>query len=60
MSLFIPGYNSVFDDQVIDGKTYTFQVDRGVNKNSDIKDDDIFFNQGDTVILKLCNIDRKL
>ncbi len=27
---FYPGYNSVFDDQVIDGKTYTIQVDRGL------------------------------
>jgi hypothetical protein len=55
---FYPGFNSVFDDQVIDGKTYTVQVDRGVNKNADIDDEDIYFAKGDTVTLKLCNIDK--
>jgi len=55
---FYPGYNSVFDDQVIDGKTYTIQVDRGLNKNVDNEDEDIYFNEGDIVTLKLCNIDR--
>lgn len=55
---FFPGYNSVFDDQVIDGKTYSIQVDRGLNKNVDNKDEDIYFNKGDIVTLKLCNIDR--
>ena len=53
-----PGYNSVFDDQVIDGKTYTIQVDRGLNKNEDIEDEDIYFHKGDIAIFKLCNIDR--
>jgi hypothetical protein len=55
---FFPGYNSVFDDQVIDGKTYTIQVDRGINKNVDGEDTDIYYNPGDTATLKLCNIDR--
>lgn len=53
-----PGYNSVFDDQVIDGKTYTIQVDRGLDKNEDIEDEDIYFHKGDIAIFKLCNIDR--
>ena len=53
-----PGYNSVFDDQVIDGKTYTIQVDRGLNKNEEIEDEDIYFHKGDIAIFKLCNIDR--
>ncbi|HLO80722.1 MAG TPA: DUF4249 domain-containing protein [Chitinophagaceae bacterium] len=55
---FFPGFNSVFDDQVIDGKTYTIQVDRGINKNVDNNDTDIYYNPGDTATLKLCNIDR--
>lgn len=55
---FFPGFNSVFDDQVIDGKTYTVQVDRGLNKNVDNDDTDIYFKRGDTATLKLCNIDR--
>ncbi len=33
---FYPGLNSVFDDQVIDGTTYTVDVDRGVNRNEKI------------------------
>lgn len=55
---FFPGFNSVFDDQFIDGKTYTIQVDRGLNKNADNSDEDIYFSRGDTATLKLCNIDR--
>lgn len=55
---FYPGLNSAYDDQVIDGTTYVIPVDRGVNKNEEIEDDAIFFNRGDTVTLKLCNIDR--
>lgn len=42
---FFPGLNSVFDDQVIDGTTYTFPVDRGVDKNTEISDEDVFFNR---------------
>jgi hypothetical protein len=56
--LFYPGFNSVFDDQVIDGKSYTIQVDRGLNKNADNSDTSLYFRRGDTAILKLCNIDR--
>lgn len=55
---FFPGFNSVFDDQFIDGKTYTIQVDRGLNKNADNSDEDLYFTRGDTATLKLCNIDR--
>jgi hypothetical protein len=55
---FLPGFNSVFDDQVIDGKSYTIQVDRGVNKNADNDDEDLYFRRGDTATLKLCNIDK--
>jgi hypothetical protein len=55
---FFPGFNSVFDDQVIDGKQYTIQVDRGVNKNVELEENDFFFQRGDTAVLKLCNIDK--
>jgi hypothetical protein len=55
---FYPGLSSVFDDQVIDGTTYEVQVERGVDRNADIPDDYNFFNRGDTVTLKLCNIDK--
>jgi hypothetical protein len=56
---FFPGLNSVFDDQIIDGKTYSIQVERGVNRNEDIDFEEYaFFDKGDTVTLKLCNIDK--
>lgn len=56
---FYPGYNSVYDDQVIDGKTYDIQVDQGVSKNEALKRDEYgYFKRGDTVTVRLCNIDK--
>jgi len=55
---FYPGLNSVFDDQVIDGSTYELEVQPGVDRNFPGSIDDNFFNRGDTLTLKLCNIDR--
>lgn len=56
---FLPGFNSVFDDQVIDGTTYTVAVDKGVDKNAPFDRDNVLFNRGDTVVFKLCNIDKQ-
>jgi len=55
---FYPGINSVFDDQIIDGISYQIQVERGVDRNTDREDDYVYFNKGDTVTLKLANIDK--
>ncbi len=56
---FFPGQNSVFDDQIIDGKTYTADVERGVNRNEKLDQENYsFFNRGDTVTLKFANIDK--
>jgi hypothetical protein len=56
---FYPGYNSVFDDDVIDGKTYTVSVDKGVDKNQLLERDNYgFFKKGDTVTVKFSNIDK--
>jgi hypothetical protein len=55
---FFPPYNSTFDDLLIDGTTYEIQVDKGVDRNLDIDDDENFFRRGDTVQLKLSNIDK--
>lgn len=56
---FYPGMNSVFDDQIIDGKTYDIQIDQGVTKNEKVKFEDYgYFKRGDTVIVKMCNIDK--
>ena len=56
---FFPGLNSVFDDQIIDGKTYSVDVERGVNRNEKIDQENYsFFNRGDTITLKFANIDK--
>lgn len=56
---FLPGENSAFDDQVIDGKTYSVQIDQGIDRNSIIDEKTKgFFHRGDTVTLKFCNTDR--
>jgi Domain of unknown function (DUF4249) len=55
---FLPGENSVFDDQVIDNTTYEIKVDPGINRNNPIPFDDNYFKRGDTVALKISNIDK--
>lgn len=55
---FYPGLTSVFDDQIIDGTTYEVRIDRGVDRNASRPDDYMFFDKGDTITLKLCNIDK--
>ncbi|RYY86853.1 MAG: DUF4249 domain-containing protein [Chitinophagaceae bacterium] len=55
----LPGRNSVFDDLVIDGTTYDLPVDPGVDRNGTNNGfDERAFKHGDTVTLKLANIDR--
>jgi hypothetical protein len=56
---FFPGFRSVYDDQIIDGKTYEVQINRGVSKNDPPKRGESgYFKRGDTVTLKHCNIDK--
>ncbi len=55
---FLPGENSVFDDQVIDGSTYELQVQPGIDRNNRVLLEDNFFHRGDTITFKLCNIDK--
>ncbi len=55
---FLPGYQSVFDDQLIDGTTYDLRLDPGIDRNDPTPFDSNFFRHGDTVVLKLSNIDR--
>lgn len=57
--LFYPGLNSVFDDQIVDGKTYDIQIEHGVDRNQSVDlEDYAFFYRGDVVTVKLCNIDK--
>ncbi len=55
---FLPGLQSVFDDEFIDGTTYDLQVAPGIDRNNPIAYDKKFFHRGDTVTVKLSNIDK--
>jgi hypothetical protein len=55
---FFAGLNSVFDDQVIDGSTYEVQVERGWDRNVPNSERTPYFMKGDTVTLKVSNIDK--
>jgi hypothetical protein len=56
---YYPGLNSVFDDQITDGTTYSVMVPQGVNRNAPIDADTYgFFRKGDQVVIKYANIDK--
>lgn len=59
---FLPGLNSVFDDQFVDGTTYSLQFDMGWDKNNSDKPTAEngygYAHRGDTVTVKYCNIDQ--
>lgn len=54
----LPGFQSVFDDLVIDGTTYELEVEPGINRNEGWDDEERAFLRGDTVLFKLSNIDK--
>jgi len=55
---FYPAFNSVYDDQIIDGTSYEIELERGVDRTQDLPDDFTLFDKGDTVTLKVCQIDK--
>jgi hypothetical protein len=55
---FYPGRNSVFSDALVDGTTYTTDIDPGFDPNNPVEFDQNYFKKNDTVVLKICNIDR--
>ena len=58
-SAFLPGLTSVFDDAIIDGTTYEIQADAGVDRNKKLDLEEYgFFARGDTIAIKLSNIDK--
>lgn len=58
-SAFLPGRNSVYNDDITDGKTFDIQIDKGVDVTKEaVPDEEGFFRKGDTVQLKFCNIDK--
>lgn len=56
-------FNSVFDDKFIDGKTFDFSYDRGVQPNEfqqNAQDPERgYYKTGDTIVVKFCKIGRK-
>ncbi|MGZ3838524.1 MAG: DUF4249 domain-containing protein [Flavisolibacter sp.] len=54
---FLPPLNSTFDDLFIDGTTYELQLSPGVDRNLSHQEG-ADFNRGDTLTLKLSNIDK--
>jgi hypothetical protein len=56
---FYPGLNSVSEDQLTDGTTYNLQIEKGVNRSKDFNLEEYpFFDHGDSVVVKYCNIDK--
>ena len=56
---YLPGLNSVLDDQIVDGKIYELQIEKGVDRNENFSFEDYpFFYKGSTVAIKYCNIDK--
>ena len=55
---FLAPDNSVFDDKIIDGTTYSLEVEPGNDRNNHVSHDSNYFKRGDTVTLKICNIDK--
>ena len=55
---FYPAFNSVFDDLIIDGTSYELQITPGINRNAERKEEENFFNRGDTIVFKLANINK--
>ena len=55
---FLPGVNSVFDDAIIDGTTYEVQIEPGKDRSVAVPADVNFFRRGDTVTVKVCDIDK--
>jgi len=55
---FLPGFTSAYDDAVIDGTSYDLEVEPGIDRNRGFDEDKRSFKRGDTVTLKLSNIDK--
>ncbi|WPP52064.1 DUF4249 domain-containing protein [Catalinimonas niigatensis] len=53
---FIPVYLSALSDEVFNGETVDFALLRGAESLSQITDD-LYFNTGDTVMVKFCTLD---
>ena len=56
---YLPGFNSVFEDVLINGNTFDFPLDRGVDRNDTAAFDNYgLFRKGDTISVKWAAIDK--
>jgi hypothetical protein len=55
---YFAGFNSVWEDKFINGQTFDFNIDKGVDRNKDFEIKDFNFHAGDTVTIKWSAIDR--
>lgn len=56
---YFPGFNSVFEDVLINGTTFDFPLDRGVNRNDTAAFENYgLFRKGDTISVKWAAIDK--
>ncbi|HEY1039942.1 MAG TPA: DUF4249 domain-containing protein [Bacteroidia bacterium] len=60
---FLAPFGSAFEDKFVDGKTFDFAYDRGIQENSTATDDNNiergYFKIGDKVVVKFCHIGMK-
>jgi hypothetical protein len=57
---FLAPYTSAFDDQVVNGTTYSIDVEPGIDRNNPPSSNEPnLFNRGDTVVIKWSNIDKQ-
>lgn len=60
---FLPGYNSIYDDNFVNGTTYNVRVLRGIDKTAP---DSVafkqygYFKKGDTITVKIVQIDHNV
>ncbi|MCS6990892.1 MAG: DUF4249 domain-containing protein [Chitinophagales bacterium] len=55
---FMPGFNSVFEDDLVNGQSFDFPLDRGVDRNNPETFEHYgLFYRGDTITVKWCAID---
>ena len=61
-SIFIVGPGGVFEDKFFNTKSFDFSFPRGklsyTDKEDDNNEEEFLFKRGDTIIVKLCSIDR--
>lgn len=55
---FLAPYGSTTDDKWIDGKTFDFYYDAGIDPTVSSSGEEGFFKIGDTIIVKFCSIDH--